>query len=62
MLDDDFVQHEVTTGKDDNECYEVGQSSTQTTQVHFFNYKGAEVRIIDTPGIGDTRFEFCKIC
>ncbi len=61
ILDDNYKEHEVSTGEDGNECYDVGQSSTQSTQVHLLNYKGAEVRIIDTPGIGDTRYTMNKL-
>ena len=54
---DDFKQQTIMTGKEDNECYVVGQSATQGTRAHVFNYKGStDVRLIDTPGIGDTRY------
>ena len=56
ITNDDFEQITVTTGAEDNESQVIGQSATQSTKAHVFNYKGSvDVRLIDTPGIGDTR-------
>ncbi len=57
ILNDNFDQVTISTGKDDNENNEDdGQSCTQDAKAHLFKYKGtSDVRIIDTPGIGDTR-------
>ena len=56
ITDEDLERTTVETGKDDNECQIVGQSATQGTKAHVFTYKGSvNVRLIDTPGIGDTR-------
>ena len=56
MTDENYELQTITTGKEDNECQNTGQSATQGTRAHVFNYKGAvNVRLIDTPGIGDTR-------
>ncbi len=45
---------EVTLGEDKNEDASIGMSSTQT-KLHEIKCKGGRVKIIDTPGIGDTR-------
>ncbi len=56
MTDENYELKTITTGEEDNECRTIGQSATQGTKAHVFNYKGAvNVRLIDTPGIGDTR-------
>ncbi len=56
ITDEEFQQQTITTGEEENECHVVGQSATQGTRAHVFNYKGStDVRLIDTPGIGDTR-------
>ncbi|KAK3943702.1 hypothetical protein QBC46DRAFT_418945 [Diplogelasinospora grovesii] len=50
---DDFVQvgEETEREKDSKR----GQSATQSTVPYVFNLKGKVFRLIDTPGIGDTR-------
>lgn len=55
MTDDDYNEVVVSTGKSQNENHDAGQSATQSSMVHTFNYGDILVRLIDTPGIGDTR-------
>lgn len=50
-----FDQITVRTGRDENEVFTVGHSSTQTTKVYPFPIGDTLFRLIDTPGIGDTR-------
>jgi len=45
----------VKTGTDKNEVIRPGQSATQDVRVHPFYVGRTTVRLIDTPGIGDTR-------
>lgn len=60
VTNSDYTLTEVTTGREENESTVTGQSATQDPKVHRFSYKGGvNIRIIDTPGIGDTRFEQC---
>lgn len=56
-IDDEFNEHEITIGSSDNEITLPGASSTQNPKSYTFNYAQQDtlVRIIDTPGIGDTR-------
>ena len=39
---------------DKNESKKAGESSTLNARSHTFDYKGGKLRLIDTPGIGDT--------
>ena len=56
LQDNAFREVDIHTGEDDNEIQEVGQSSTQLPQTYsFLATEGIAVRLIDTPGIGDTR-------
>jgi len=55
LTDNNFKKVKVSTGSEENESHKVGQSATQAARAHIFGYKGSKVRIIDTPGIGDTR-------
>ena len=55
IVDDNYQESKVETGKADNENFAVGQSATQMSQVYRFEVAGIAVRIIDTPGIGDVR-------
>ncbi len=57
LTDENFLQKVITTGSEENESHVVGQSATQGARAHVFSYKGANVRLIDTPGIGDTRYQ-----
>ncbi|PAV64127.1 hypothetical protein WR25_05624 [Diploscapter pachys] len=45
----------ITVGKSKNETHEDGASSTQHPKSYVFNVGKKSVRLIDTPGIGDTR-------
>lgn len=45
----------VRTGVSENEIFQVGQSATQLSKVYKFQIGTGIIRIIDTPGIGDTR-------
>ena len=45
----------VTTGSDPNEEQATGESSTQMPQTYVFAGRNLTVKLIDTPGIGDTR-------
>ncbi|PAV70955.1 hypothetical protein WR25_20930 [Diploscapter pachys] len=45
----------ITVGKSENETHEDGASSTQHPKSYVFNVGKKSVRLIDTPGIGDTR-------
>ena len=59
VCDDQFNETEVKIGNDDNESKSKGQSATQNTKAHvlFCEIMGITItlRIIDTPGICDTR-------
>ncbi|CAG8492159.1 4436_t:CDS:1 [Dentiscutata heterogama] len=63
MTNDDYEMQTITvtseTSEDEDEYYmvdEVGESSTQKCGVYVFEADGGRViRLIDTPGIGDTR-------
>ena len=56
VCDDNFIEITVSTGEDKNEFQCVGQSATQDCKVYYFTLKDdTVVRLIDTPGIGDTR-------
>ena len=56
LTDDNFEQQTVVYGEDDNEVFQPGQSATQMPRTYTFTDGGdLMVRIIDTPGIGDTR-------
>ena len=55
VTDDNFEEKEISFGKDENESFEVGQSSTQTARSYKIRIGNGNLRLIDTPGIGDTR-------
>ena len=55
MIDDNFQERVIKTGEDKNEINDAGQSATQHPKTYLFEYSGLTVRLIDTPGIGDTR-------
>lgn len=55
VCDSDFNEIKVRTGTDPNEQLDVGRSSTQSCKVYPFTLGDATIRLIDTPGIGDTR-------
>jgi len=55
MMNENYEEVEVKSGTDANEDQQVGQSSTQMPKSYVFRHGRTDVRIIDTPGIGDTR-------
>ncbi|KAI4462508.1 50s ribosome-binding gtpase [Holotrichia oblita] len=57
LLNDDFNKTEIKIGSSSNEIDTPGESSTQYPVSYLFdiNNKDVILRIIDTPGIGDTR-------
>ncbi|GAB6029627.1 hypothetical protein CHUAL_005365 [Chamberlinius hualienensis] len=56
ITDQNFQPREIKLGSDENEAEgNDGRSSTQSCKAFCFPYKAITVRIIDTPGIGDTR-------
>ena len=56
ITDENFQQILVKIGEDEDEKFETGKSSTKYPKAHVFNFEnGNKIRIIDTPGIGDTR-------
>ncbi len=61
ISDDDYVDHTVNIGSvlGDTGTNEVltqrGQSSTQSCKSYVFPSRNGAIRIIDTPGVGDTR-------
>ncbi|CAF2726861.1 unnamed protein product [Rotaria sp. Silwood2] len=55
ITDDNCMERTIKIGYDDSECTVEGQSSTQYAKAHVFHIDDLTLRIIDTPGIGDTR-------
>lgn len=45
----------IGTDDDENECHTTGASATQFPKSYVFPHSDTLIRIIDTPGIGDTR-------
>ncbi|XP_055347714.1 uncharacterized protein LOC129594881 [Paramacrobiotus metropolitanus] len=54
-LDEKYEMQKVTMGKSDNEDETPGQSCTQMPKTYVFRKGNNIIRLIDTPGIGDTR-------
>ena len=54
VLDGNFQDRLIRTGFDQNEKFEEGKSATQYPKDYVFETGGITVRLIDTPGIGDT--------
>ena len=52
-----YVQKKIVVGDDANEVTTAGASATQATTPYAFTLGKTVVRLIDTPGIGDTRGE-----
>ena len=52
---DVYVQKKIIINQDDNEVTVDGESATQATTTYVFHVGHLIVRLIDTPGIGDTR-------
>lgn len=51
----ELCSEEICIGHTDpNECTATGKSSTRYPKSHVFSYMGGKLRLIDTPGIGDT--------
>ena len=55
LTDDNFQQKVVSFGADANENPQKDQSCTQFPRTYCFSFNGVAIRLIDTPGIGDTR-------
>ena len=51
----DFEPRKLSTGTDNNENTEIGESSTQSPKFYLFQIDETVVRLIDTAGVGDTR-------
>ena len=55
-IDDNYVENDIVVGSDINEnALADGQSCTQIPKSYVFLHEDVRVRLIDTPGIGDTR-------
>jgi GTPase SAR1 family protein len=50
-----FIQHKIEIGSSDSEHKAAGESATQWATVYTVDIGETRVRLIDTPGIGDTR-------
>jgi len=51
-----YEQKKISIGEDKNESWQTGQSSTQSCRSYTFPISNtSNLRIIDTPGVGDTR-------
>ncbi|PAV61553.1 hypothetical protein WR25_17439 [Diploscapter pachys] len=55
ITDSNQTLKKITVGKSENETHEEGASSTQHPRSYVFNIGKKSIRLIDTPGIGDTR-------
>ena len=55
LMDKDYNEITVCTGKDSNENYNDGQSSTQDCKSYKFHFENFQMTLIDTPGVGDVR-------
>jgi GTPase SAR1 family protein len=55
MADENFEEKQIKIGEDTNESSELGQSATQDPRAYRLSYGDKIIRLIDTPGIGDTR-------
>nr|XP_022904736.1 uncharacterized protein LOC111416864 [Onthophagus taurus] len=55
ITDANFNTHIIEFGNDKNESFNLGESSTQTCRSYSFETDDVIIRLIDTPGIGDTR-------
>lgn len=54
ILDEDFNEINVFTGVDKNEVKKAGASQTQESKVYTYNFGDTRIRLIDTPGVGDS--------
>lgn len=55
VTDDNYRPRTIQVGSSANEVQEVGASATQSPTDYIFNVGNAYIRLIDTPGVGDTR-------
>ena len=55
IMDDNFQQKQISIGESKNENPLPGVSATQNPMTYLLELKNLTVRLIDTPGIGDTR-------
>lgn len=56
VTNENYEETKITVGEDKNECLEAnGQSATQGPKTYAIELRGTLIRLIDTPGIGDTR-------
>ena len=55
ITDENFEETDIKIGDDKNEVHGGGQSATQSPKAYVFEHEEKLIRLIDTPGIGDTR-------
>ena len=56
LTDENYIETLITTGVGhQNEIHDAGESATQYPKTYRFCYDDVTIRLIDTPGIGDTR-------
>ncbi|TAE56096.1 MAG: hypothetical protein EAZ87_19030 [Nostocales cyanobacterium] len=55
MTDDNYQEKVIKIGEDSNESSVQGQSATQEPRAYYTEIGNTIIRLIDTPGIGDTR-------
>ncbi|KAB0792272.1 hypothetical protein PPYR_14231 [Photinus pyralis] len=57
IADENYEERIIQVGEDNNELIEVGVSATQSCRSYVYPIQGGKfrIRLIDTPGIGDTR-------
>ncbi|KAF5271067.1 hypothetical protein FQR65_LT00486 [Abscondita terminalis] len=57
VSDENFKEQVITLGKHHNESTKVGASATQACRsyIYFVKESNLKIRLIDTPGVGDTR-------
>nr|XP_022904737.1 uncharacterized protein LOC111416866 isoform X1 [Onthophagus taurus]XP_022904738.1 uncharacterized protein LOC111416866 isoform X2 [Onthophagus taurus] len=55
ITDASFKSRKIEFGSDKNESFKSGQSSTQNCRSYSFETDDLIIRLIDTPGVGDTR-------
>ena len=54
ITDVNQIETVISTGPDENENHEDGESATQFPKTYRFSYDDVTVRLIDTPGFGET--------
>ncbi|KAF5288460.1 hypothetical protein FQR65_LT02112 [Abscondita terminalis] len=57
ITDENYEERLIRVGKDHNESIEIGASATQSCRSYVYPMDGTniKIRLIDTPGVGDTR-------